>query len=363
MDDKAANTGETKGGALNTLQAGRAFAALAVLLFHVELTLALPRYVGHDVLAFFRSGHSGVHYFFVLSGFVILMAHQRDIGRADRIATFAWKRFRRIYPPLWAALLIVLPATLLFPWLNNGVRFDVLDVLSAFTLLPDTFDPLLSVIWTLRHELLFYVVFAVILWRPKVGLAIAAVCLTLSAIPWVGKEGWARFFFTSQHLLFAFGAGAFLLLDRDRIRFPGWVAAGGLALFAVTWMIPVLGLPLNGVLANWTFGLGAAAAIAGLAAVERRGRLRTPRALVFLGEASYAIYLVHAPIIYAATAGLLTLAPGLKAAPGVLFALVALIALGVGVAFHVAVEKPLLARITTRPRKPAAKPQAEGAAP
>jgi type IV pilus assembly protein PilA len=31
---------------IESLQAGRAFAALAVLLFHVELTLALPQYLG-----------------------------------------------------------------------------------------------------------------------------------------------------------------------------------------------------------------------------------------------------------------------------------------------------------------------------
>jgi exopolysaccharide production protein ExoZ len=358
------DTPEQPRAALNTLQAGRAFAALAVLLFHVELTLALPQYVGHDVFEFFRSGHSGVHFFFVLSGFVILMAHRRDVGRADRVGVFAWKRVRRIYPPLWAALVVVLPATLAFPLLNNEVGFGVLDVLSAFTLLPDTFDPLLSVIWTLRHEALFYGVFALILWRPKIGLPIGAAWMTLSAVlPWIGIDGWLRFFFTSQHLLFAFGAGAFLLLERGKVPFPAWIAAGGVLLFATTWIIPLLGLPLNGIVANWAFGLGAAAAILGLAAVERRGGLRTPRALVFLGEASYAIYLVHAPAIYGATAILLALAPGLKSLPPLLFALVALAALAIGVAFHLWVEKPLLARLPQSPRPAPAKAASEGAAP
>lgn len=349
---------------LDTLQAGRAFAALAVLLFHVELTLALPQYVGRDVFAFFRSGHSGVHYFFVLSGFVILMAHRRDIGRTGRVGLFVWKRFRRIYPPLWAALAVILPLTLAFPLLNNAIRFDLLDVVSAFTLVPDTYDPLLSVIWTLRHEALFYGVFALILWRPKLGFAVAALWMALSAIlPWTGIEGWTRFFFTSQHLLFAFGAAAFLLLERDKVPFPAAVAAGGVLLFAVTWMIPLLKLPLNGIVANWGFGLGAAAAILGLAAVERRGSLRTPRPLVFLGEASYAVYLVHAPVIYAATAILLAVAPGLKTAAPLLFALVALASLAVGVAFHLWVEKPLLARLPQSIPGTPAKSAPEAAAP
>lgn len=349
---------------LDTLQAGRAFAALAVLLFHVELTLALPQYVGRDVFAFFRSGHSGVHYFFVLSGFVILMAHRRDIGRADRLGLFAWKRVRRIYPPLWAALAVILPLTLALPLLNNGIRFDALDVVSAFTLVPDTYDPLLSVIWTLRHEALFYAVFGLILWRPGIGFVVAALWMALSAIlPWTGIDGWTRFFFTSQHLLFAFGAGAFLLLERGRVPVPAVVATGGVLLFATTWGIPLLKLPLNGILGNWGFGLGAAAAILGLAAIERRGVLRTPRPLVFLGEASYAIYLVHAPVIYATTAALLAIAPGLRDAAPVLFGLVALASLAVGVAFHLWVEKPLLARLPQSPPGTPAKPAPETAAP
>lgn len=334
--------------ALDTLQAGRAFAALAVLLFHVELTLNLPQYLDHAVVPAFRMGFSGVHFFFVLSGFVILLATRRDIGAPGRVATFAWKRARRIYPPLWAALAIVVPATLLWPPLNNGVGFGALDVLSAATLVPATFDPVLSVVWTLRHEALFYAVFALVLWRPRLGLAVGAAWMALSAaLPWTPlvREDWIRFFFTSQHLLFAFGAGALLLFERGPVRAPAGLMAGGVLLFAATWAIPLMKLPLNGILANWMFGLGAAAAILGAAELERRGRLKTPRWLAFLGEASYAIYLIHAPIVYAAASAALALAPGLKTAPGLLFGLVALASLGGGLLFHVWIEKPLLARM------------------
>jgi len=332
--------------ALHTLQAGRAFAALVVLLFHVELTLALPRYLGHDTLPVFRMGFSGVHYFFVLSGFVILLAHRRDIGKAGRISTYAWKRARRIYPPLWAALLLVTPPTLLWPFLNNGVAVSPLDVAAALLLVPAVFDPLLSVIWTLRHEALFYGVFGLILWRPRLGLAIGALWMALSAtLPWTGLADWPRFFFTSQHLLFGFGAGAFLLFERGRVPAPGVVLAAGLALFALTWAMPLLKLPLNGILANWMFGLGAAAAILGAAALERGRGLPVPGWLAFLGEASYAIYLVHAPIVYLAAAAALAAAPALRDAPLLLFALVTLTALAGGLAFHMFVERPLLARI------------------
>ena len=350
--------------ALDSLQAGRAFAALAVLLFHVELALALPQYLGRDTLPVFRSGYSGVHFFFVLSGFVILMAHRGDIGRAGRLGTFVWKRVRRIYPPLWAALLIVVPATLMLPLLNNGVGFSVLDVLSAAALTPDTHDPLLSVIWTLRHEALFYAVFGLILWRPKIGLALAAVWMALSAtLPWLGIDGWLRFFFTSQHLLFAFGAAAFLAFERGRIPLPGLVMAAGLLLFATTWAIPVMKLPLNGIIGNWAFGLGAALAIVGAASLERARGLPVPRWLAFLGEASYAIYLAHAPVVYAAAASALAVAPQLRETPVLLFVLVAAVSLAAGVAFHLGVERPLLARLPHAPPRLAENRPADRPAP
>lgn len=344
--------------ALDSLQAGRAFAALAVLLFHVELTLALPRYLGQDTFPVFRSGYSGVHFFFVLSGFVILMAHRRDIGRPGRLPTFAWKRARRIYPPLWAALLIFVPATLMLPLLNNGVGFSVIDVLSAIALTPDTHDPLLSVIWTLRHEALFYAVFGLVLWRPRVGLTVAATWMALSAtLPWLGIDGWLRFFFTSQHLLFAFGAAAFLAFERGKVPLPGLVMSAGLLLFAATWAIPLMKLPLNGIIGNWAFGLGATLAIVGAASLERARGLAVPRWLSFLGEASYAIYLVHAPVIYAATAGALAIAPQLRQAPALLFLLAAVVSLAAGVAFHLWVERPLLDRLPhTPPRRRTAEP-------
>jgi len=73
---------------LRTLQAGRAFAALAVLFFHTNITLSFPKYLGREIAPAFSSGYSGVHFFFVLSGFVVILAHFTDIGRPGRSSLF-----------------------------------------------------------------------------------------------------------------------------------------------------------------------------------------------------------------------------------------------------------------------------------
>lgn len=54
------------------LQAGRGFAALIVLLFHNALIFASDKYWNNEFYnGIFGFGHSGVEFFFVLSGFII----------------------------------------------------------------------------------------------------------------------------------------------------------------------------------------------------------------------------------------------------------------------------------------------------
>jgi exopolysaccharide production protein ExoZ len=91
------------------------------------------------------------------------------------------------------------------------------------------------------------------------------------------------------------------------------------------------------------FGTAAACVLAGAAAAERRGRLHAgpPRA-VFLGAASYAIYLVHVPIM-AAVCPLLAASGLIGALPGwVLMAVLAATGIAGGVAMHVLLERPIL---------------------
>jgi len=348
--------------ALNSLQAGRAFAALVVLLFHVQITLALPEYLGRSIFPVFNSGYSGVHFFFVLSGFVIMLAHGRDFGLPGRLKTFVWKRFRRIYPPLWAAMLLVVPLILWIPDVNHHAVIDLPSVLGALALTPARDEPLLTVAWTLRHEMLFYLVFGLAIWRPRIGLTLAAIWLALSAtLPWTGLSYPLVFFFTSQHLLFAFGAAAFVAFERGWVRRPLLLLLAGAALFAVTWSIPLLKLPLNGIIGNWAFGLGAAMAILGAAALERTRGLPVPRPLVFLGEASYAIYLAHAPMVYVAAELLVRIPEGVRPPDAMLFALAAAISLAAGVAFHLSIERPLV-RLVTRKRAGESERPAPGAA-
>ena len=143
-----------------SLQASRAVAATTVVLFHANAMLSEPKYLGFEVAPLFRAGDSGVSLFFVLSGLVMWLAHHNDFGRPGATPGFLWKRFRRIYPPMWATLILVLPVFLLVPSFGTPGARDPVMIAGAFGAWPATSEPLLAVEWTLRHEIIFYVALA-----------------------------------------------------------------------------------------------------------------------------------------------------------------------------------------------------------
>jgi exopolysaccharide production protein ExoZ len=334
---------------LETLQIGRAFAALAVVLFHAETTLALPKYLGHEIFPMFAPGESGVYYFFVLSGFVMVTAHARDLGRSDVVLPFLWKRFRRIYPVLWAVLASQAVLFLIIPQDRIAAAELPWIVLKDFLILPWGGPSLLPVEWTLRHEILFYIAFAAILlfprWRWTVaGAGVAAIALgSFVAMP----EPLGRIV-SGYNLLFGFGIAAALFHRRGAIGSPRAVFALGLAIFLSTWIMLAAGLCDKTMPVVWIYGLGAALTIAGAAALETGSEFVAPRFVRLLGDASYSIYLAHYPVVSLASK-IATRLDTLYSPPGwLLFAAVVVTAVAAGLAFHVLFERPLLARIPPR---------------
>ncbi len=82
---------------IRSIQAYRGFAALLVITFHANL-MANEYFASTPLTEFFRFGHSGVPFFFVLSGFIIYFIHKNDIGVPNRASTYLKKRVIRIYP-------------------------------------------------------------------------------------------------------------------------------------------------------------------------------------------------------------------------------------------------------------------------
>ncbi|WP_177246862.1 acyltransferase family protein [Mycobacterium malmoense] len=344
MTDATTGTRTARASKFTSLEAGRAFAALIVVLFHCNETGVEPKYFGHEVLPFFRGGYSGVEFFFVLSGFVMVVAHRKDLSTGRGVGRFLWKRFQRLYPTLWAVVVPLVVVMLVGPTLRWADSLSAGDVVASLTAAPFPHERVLSVEWTLRYEVVFYLLFAMtIRWRRLTLLLWLVWCVVGVTSLWFAPHGILSFVVAPYPLIFV--AGMIVGLAFERI--PARVAIASLTIGSAVYLAWLAHLAASAVKPDKLsidalgFGVGAALIVAGLAILERSGKIAAPRILCFLGAASYSIYLVH----YPAMSVLMKLAMKLRAMGTPDYAaitLVLLTAVGAGVMCHLVVEKPLL---------------------
>lgn len=316
-----------------SLQGLRFAAAAMVTLLHVEqggrLALGLPLEGG----TISNIGSFGVDIFFVLSGYIIC---RTAAGMTP--GGFLARRVARVVPIYWLATLAFLPFAAM-------AGFDSLRGIASLTFYPAFGLPWLAVGWTLCFEMLFYAVTAIVLIRPRTLLPLA---LAAYAACWVAREAFGGpFQFFGNPLIIEFLLGAALTRVAVRSRPLALVALGAAA--AMLAAVAARGLAD----ANNVYGL-----VAGATSLARVAAMGGPAALIVwaalnldlrkgllsdLGDASYALYLVHSHVVAMA----LLVRPAM---PVPLFTmLVTLLAIGAGVAVHRLVEKPMLAALR-RPR-------------
>ena len=327
-----------------SLEAGRAFAALMVVLFHCNETGRDAKYFGYEALPFFRGGYSGVEYFFVLSGFVMVVAHRKDLVSHSGTARFLWKRFQRLYPTLWVVVGVLIIAMVAVPALQWAGRLSTGDIVAAVTVIPYPRERVLSVEWTLRYEIVFYLLFAIcIRWR-RTGVVIwLAWCGIGLASIWLVPRGILGFFVAPYPLIFAAGMIVGFVFQRMSSRIAAIsVMVGGIAyLMWLTRLFVPTAVPDKLPVDALSFGAGAVLILAGLASLEHLGKVTAPRFLSFLGAASYSIYLIH----YPAMSILMKVAMKLRTRglpDYVAIALILAASVGAGILFHLIVEKRLL---------------------
>lgn len=236
----------------------------------------------------FHWGMYGPPFFFVISGFVILMTVRKRPHALD----FVVARASRIYPTYWLAIPIAYVAFAWFPL--PGDQATLSQALINLTMLQTWLkvDDLDGVYWTLAVELKFYALaFVVILLRGvKRFETVAAVWLCVLALYWnltlygVDVPGFVRTPLNVDYGALFVGGVFFYLLKAD-----------GESLFrhfCIAASICVQG---------FAQGLEAAAmaclfyAVFYLFLYGRLGFLAI-RPLVFLGTVSYAFYLLQCPI-------------------------------------------------------------------
>ena len=345
---------------LDSLQVCRGCAALLVGLHHAG-TFANGHPGGPFLGGAMDWGAAGVDFFFVLSGFIIFFVHRRDLGCPASLGAFAVKRLVRIYPIYWVACVVVIPLYFLFPGSGPAYTHDPAAILTSVLLVPQAHFPILAQAWTLTYEMLFYALFAGLIWRFRLfvvpAVAWMAVCagiyffelLTRSSVlgdppasfgfPW-------NWLFSRHNLLFGFGVGTAVLVMRGvSVRWCRVSQAVGVGLFVGFAALNQPGSPFDLVKRldyPLTFGVASALVVIGAAGLDvALPTLRTPGILLYLGNASYSIYLFHSiamSILVRPAARVV--AHGLSVNATCLLMCAA--AVGVGCLAHSLVEQPLL---------------------
>ena len=300
---------------LRTIQALRAIAAIAVMFAHLygiqtRETDATPL-LSPLVLA----GMSGVDLFFVISGFVIVWVAGDLHPGARTSLSFFYARATRIYPTWWlfagifAAYLYV---TLGVPWdpeqlARTGANGPEHLVKSAL-LLPQPNLPVLSLGWTLVHEMYFYLVFAGLLllpsaWRKPAmlvwaGIIVASILIGRSSFHGLTPVALVLHPMTLEFLMGA-AVGWLIRAGVNRFAFPALLLGLAGAVYAVATVDITSTVPTFPVQRMLFFGIPAALILYGLVALETRSTFgqRVPGLLVRIGDWSYSLYLCHLLVI------------------------------------------------------------------
>lgn len=300
---------------LKALTSVRFFAAMHVTLFH----LVRPFTLWGPFANFISVGYIGVSFFFVLSGFILTYSHAEEYERGKGSAAKFWMaRFARIYP-------VYLVSMIFAGYVGFGLFRDRIHILAfiADLLLVQSWSIRMVnffhvTAWTLSVEMFFYLVFPFVLLRLRPSKAASA--FSTVAIFW---------------LLALIGPIVCVILYPQSVWHPEIPAPGAIAVFRAD-RLPILALPefLAGVSLGWLFlrfrpaprialRLGLigvissivvlslsnhlpevvmhnglfipiyAMVILGLSEDNWLSRLLSAPLLVLLGEASFALYLIH----------------------------------------------------------------------
>jgi peptidoglycan/LPS O-acetylase OafA/YrhL len=339
---------------LPSLDGGRFVAALLVTLFHQGFTVF--QFSGAQPLAMlFRGGHSGVEYFFVLSGFIIYYSHQRDFSRPDRFGDFYWKRAARILPMLWLVLLLWGPARMLLSSMTTRGSTDLPTLLLDMALLPHPGPLVLGVTWTLQRELVFYLLFSITILSRRTGFALlclwqlAIVVSTVLHLEW-GVYGSALL--DVDNAGFGLGLLVAAFIDRITIPRPARIALLGAALYVALllaeWWIggPMEAdiRPLGRWLSPLLYSGAATILLIGLVRHDMQRPRPQHRFVGYLGGCSYVLYLVHGPV---GSIAIRALKP-LKAHPDIQFWVLSAASVAVALVVHIWLERPVLAWLRAR---------------
>lgn len=334
------------------VQVLRGAAAIFVLLFHARPYLEKTEVLA-SVSPLFNYGFAGVDIFFVLSGFVVYKSALRAVCARE----FIWNRLARVYAGYWPVFLICVILPLSYKGLGGT---DPMLLLRSFLLLtPNLMESLVPTAWSLTFELWFYVWVAV-------GLRFFASSLRYYAALLLFLTLWnfyflmfdrenvfnggqpLRYLFAGLGIEFLMGvfiAAAHNELRKFKLNYPVLMAVFfciGLA----TYTAGTINFIFDRIefIRFATFGIFGACVVIFFLSMDAQ-KIKAPAVLVTLGDASYALYLLHPFLLH--LGGKLYFKLQLSGVAAALYVIaMLLVILAISVLWYRMLEKPLTRFVT-----------------
>jgi exopolysaccharide production protein ExoZ len=300
---------------LTNIQILRAVAALGVIFYHVTIeSAAVCVAKGTTCDHHFWFGTYGVCLFFMISGFIMVVTSWNSFGQPGAALAFLDKRMKRIVPLYWLVTSVAVIGVFWVPAMLNVPVMDARYILASYLFWPmervnGLVRPIANLGWTLNLEMFFYAVFAgALFWGRLRGIlaAVAFLCgLTfLNAIGLFTANGALAAvslnFWTDPIILnfvIGIGIGALYMNGARTTKVVNLVLlAGGVvvALIVEYNATALLALPES----NMFYRLATSLPMLPVMLIGALGtqvdlQKTWVKAGVFLGNASYSLYLVH----------------------------------------------------------------------
>lgn len=288
-------------GQIKPLTSVRFFAAFFVLLSHLD-------YFQNTNLSFMyvKEGFVGVTLFFILSGFILAYSYQeRIIQKRTSAIKFYFARIARIYPLHIVTLILALPFFIMVGQPDMLKFVSNLFLFQAFIPSTEYYFSLNAPSWSISVEFFLYLIFPFIIKLKSKSLLIITVCIILVKlfIPFESEKLKHAFLYISPLLRIAdFSIGILIYRYRSSLFIDNKSSVVNslqfISMFILFIFIVLSGfvdvsyrfdiyyiIPMGFLIFSLSFGNGFI------------GWLLSNKVIVFLGEASFSLYMTHQLII------------------------------------------------------------------
>ncbi|WP_226623086.1 acyltransferase family protein [Brucella anthropi] len=270
----------SKATTLNSIQLLRAVACLMVVIHHA-LSLVENKYVA--------VGAAGVDVFFVISGFVMVIATKAN----ESSVIFIKKRFIKVVPMYWIATVL----TIIFYYYRHGEIIVWEHIATSLLFLPPPEHLIVPVLypgWSLNYEMFFYLIIAIaLLSRKNTFLYVIVVVCALGSLG--HKTGIHFIDYYIYDGLLEFCAGVVIgITYKHGVRISQtagvFLFTCAILIFSVNYSYPTISKAIY-------WGIPSVLIVVAFLTFEKSGVARNVVGLE-IGAASYTMYLFHPFVIW-----------------------------------------------------------------